>query len=196
MVSSPSKYHWSSYAAFIGKTKAPPFLETEWLLSNFGKGKKEAQRRYKDFVESANIKTLENLKRHITGGFIPGDADFASWVKEIFLSGRQDEKEIPQLKKLKPKVPLETILTAVCGEFGCNQEQILTKGRKKNKARKVAIYLARDLSGMSGKDLGLYFGGVSGALFTIMYNRIVQEAAQNRGLKKRLEKIKNRILNI
>jgi hypothetical protein len=165
-------------------------------LSNIGKGKKEAQRRYKDFVESANIKTLENLKRHITGGFIPGDADFASWVKEIFLSGRQDEKEIPQLKKLKPKVPLETILAAVCGEFGCNQEQILTKGRKKNKARKVAIYLARDLSGMSGKDLGLYFGGVSGALFTIMYNRIVQEAAQNRGLKKRLEKIKNRILNI
>ena len=30
--------------------------------------------------------------------------------KKTFLSGRQDEKEIPQLKKLKPRVPLETFV--------------------------------------------------------------------------------------
>ena len=31
MVPMPSKYQWSSYAAFIGKLKAPPFLETDWF---------------------------------------------------------------------------------------------------------------------------------------------------------------------
>jgi chromosomal replication initiation ATPase DnaA len=90
----------------------------------------------------------------------------------------------------------EAVIDAVCSEFGCNKEQIITKGRKKNKAREVAMHLARDLSGLSGKDLGLYFGGVSGAPVTIMYSRIAQEATQNRRFRKRLEKTRKRILNI
>ena len=40
------------------------------------------------------------------------------------------------------------------------------------KAREVALYIARDMSGMSCKDLAEYFGGVSGALIIIMHNRI------------------------
>jgi REP element-mobilizing transposase RayT len=196
MVPTPSTYQWSSYAAFIGELKVPPFLETDWLLSNFGKRKKIAQRNYKDFVEGADINTVENPHKQITEGFILGDLDFVKWVKETFLSDRQDEKEIPQLKKLKPRIELEIVVDAVCEEFGCTAEQIITKGRKKNKAREIAIHLSRDLSGKSCKDLGLYFGEVSGALITMMNNRIAQEVAQNRRFKHRLENIKKRIFNI
>ena len=56
--------------------------------------------------------------------------------------------------------------------------------------------MARALSGLSGKDLGLYFGRVSGALITVIHKRITQEAAQNKQFKKELDKIKERILNI
>ncbi len=56
---------------------------------------------------------------------------------------------IPQLKRLKPKIQVEAVLKAVSEEFGCDQEQIITKGRKKNKAREVTIYIARDLSGIT-----------------------------------------------
>ena len=55
--------------------------------------------------------------------------------------------------------------------------------------------MARALSGLSGRDLVLYFGGVSGALITVMHKRIEQEAAQNRRFKKELVKIKEQILN-
>ncbi len=196
MVPTAASYQWSSYPAFIGKLKTPQFLEIDRLLSSFGKNKREAKRNYKDFVEGADIKTLENPHGQVTEGFILGDLDFVNWVKETFLSGRQSEKEIPQLKKLKPRVKLETVVNAVCEEFGCDKERIITKGRKKNKAREVAIHVARDLSGMSCKDLGLYFDGVSGALITIMYNRIAKEVAQNRRFKHRIEKTKKRIFNI
>ena len=98
--------------------------------------------------------------------------------------------------KLKPKVQIEAIVDAVSEDFACSAKQIIRKGRKKNKAREVAIHLARDLSGMSCKDLGLYFGGVSGALITIMSNRIAQEIEKNRRFKHRIEMIKTRILNI
>jgi putative transposase len=196
LVPHPAKYKWSSYAAFIGEAKSPAYLETNRLLSTFAKGRKEAKQNYKDFVEHTDITTLEDPNKQVTGGFILGDSDFVNWVKDTYLSGRQDEKEIPQLKKLKPKVKLETIVQAVCAEFGCKGEQIITKGRKKNKAREVAIHLARDLSGMSCKDLGIYFGGVSGALITMMYNRVTKEAEKNKQLKSKIGKVKKQIFNI
>ena len=148
---------------------------------------------YKDFVEHIDIKRIENPNNHVAEGFILGNADFIHWVKETFLSERKEEKEIPQLKKLKPKVKPDKVVQAVCQEFSCNSGQVTTKGRKKNKAREVAIYLARDMSGLSGKDLGMYFGGVSGALITIMYNRTAQEMTQNRRLRNKIERIKQNI---
>ncbi len=87
-------------------------------------------------------------------------------------------------------------MTHYTEEFGCDQEQIITKGRKKNKAREVTIYIARDLSGITCKDLGDFFGGVSGALITMMYNRVAKQAEQNRKLKRKIARIKKQILNI
>lgn len=193
IVSSPLEYQWSSYRAFINKQKAPKFLETDCLLSHFGGNKREAKRKYKDFVEHIDIKRIENPDNHITEGFILGNADFIHWVKETFLSERQEEKEIPQLKKLKPKVKPDRVVQAVCQGFNCNSGQVITKGRKKNRAREVAIYLAKDMSGLSGKDLGMYFGGVSGALITIMYNRTAQKMTQNRRLRNKIRRIKQNI---
>ena len=196
MVSLPAEYQWSSYGAFIGENKALRFLETSWLMSNFGRTKKEAKRNYQDFVEKVDVKALENPSKQVTGGFLLGDADFVNWVKETFLSERNDEKEIPQLKKLKPKVSLVKVVQAVTQEFNCSPERIIAKGRKKNKAREVALYFARDMSGMSCRDLGDYFGGGSGALITIMHKRIAAESKRNRRLKRRIDKIRNQIFNI
>jgi hypothetical protein len=49
------------------------------------------------------------------------------------------------------------------------------------------------MSGMSCKDLGKYFGGVSGALITMTHNKVTRETAENRQLKRRIGKIKKRI---
>jgi chromosomal replication initiation ATPase DnaA len=83
----------------------------------------------------------------------------------------------------------------VCEEFGYNQEQIITKGREKNKAYEVAMYIARDMTGITYKDLGEYFGGVSGALITMMQNRIADELKKNKRLKGRINNIRKLIFN-
>ena len=87
-------------------------------------------------------------------------------------------------------MPLEKVINAVCEEFGCNQEQIITK------AREVTIYIARDLTGITSKNLGEYFVGVSGALITMMHNRIAEESKRNKRLKGRIDNIRNQILKI
>lgn len=37
MVRGLDDYKWSSYRVFVGKTPPPTWLETDWLLSMFGK---------------------------------------------------------------------------------------------------------------------------------------------------------------
>ena len=141
IVQYPSEYPWSSYPSYVGKGKTPDWLETEWLLFQFGKRKKESRKNYQNFVEKVDIQSLENPSKDLTGGFILGAPDFVTWVKDTFLRPRTEEKEIPQLRKLKPKVGAEDIVEAVSMEFGCSTESIIEKGRKKNIARDVAIYL-------------------------------------------------------
>ncbi|MBW1742574.1 MAG: hypothetical protein JRJ47_03990, partial [Deltaproteobacteria bacterium] len=58
IVEKPSEYGWSSYPAIVGKRKTPEWLETGWLLSQFGKKKREAIKNYKNFVENVDIHTL------------------------------------------------------------------------------------------------------------------------------------------
>ena len=151
---------------------------------------------YKAYVEGIEIKALKDPEEDIISGFVLGDIDFVNWVKDTFLLARNDEKEIPQLKRLKPKVSLKSVLQIVSDEFGCSKEKIREKGRKNNKARSLAIYLARDLSGATCSDLGNYFGGVSGAAITVRYNKIVKEMAGDKRLKRKVGKIKARIINI
>jgi chromosomal replication initiation ATPase DnaA len=73
--------------------------------------------------------------------------------------------------------------------------QILRKGAKKNTAGDVAIYLARELSGESGVDLGQYFGNICAAAVTVRYKQISEQIRRNRWLKGRVNRVKNRIVN-
>ena len=57
-------------------------------------------------------------------------------------------------------------IESVCDEFGYREEQVKMWGRKDSKSRAIAIYLARDLSGVSGKGLGAFSDGISGAAIT------------------------------
>jgi len=56
-------------------------------------------------------------------------------------------------------VTLKTIIQSVCDEFGYREEQIKVNGRKDNKAQAITMYLLRDLSRVSCKDLGTSFDG-------------------------------------
>ena len=165
------------------------------MLSSFGKEKKAAMQNYKAFVDGVDSETLENPAKDIVGGFILGDSDFVNWVKETFLSKRDDEDEIPQLRRLKPRVSVGAIVQAVCASFGSSEKQIREKGRKGNKAKDIAIYLARDLSRLSCKELGHFFGGISGAAITVRYTYVATGIERDIKLNRQLKRIRKQILN-
>jgi REP element-mobilizing transposase RayT len=192
----PSEYPWSSYAAYIGKAQSPEWLETKWLLSCFGKSPKESSDNYKQFVEGVDAMAVKNPFEDVSGGLILGNPDFVAWVKKTFLAERKANGEFPQLRKLKPKLTPEAIVEEVCREFRTEKNIIIGKGAKRNIVRDLAIYLSKQYSGGTCKALGEYFGQVSGAAITMTHNRIQSAIDSDKGLRRRLSGIKERILNI
>jgi chromosomal replication initiator protein len=124
-----------------------------------------------------------------------GSKNFIDWVRSTFLSVKRTEREIPQLKELKPRPEIEKIVEEVAKHFKVPAERILKSGRKQNVGRDVAIYLSRELSGLSGKALGRHFGGVSGASITMRFNGIVHSLKKDRKLTENIKLLKQKILN-
>lgn len=53
MCSTPDSWQWSSYPAWIGAARCPPFLTAGWLLAHFGSDQKRARSRLREFVLDA-----------------------------------------------------------------------------------------------------------------------------------------------
>ena len=50
MVPEVSAWAWSSYRTMVGLAPPPAWLETDWMLGQFGSGRRQAQARYSAFV--------------------------------------------------------------------------------------------------------------------------------------------------
>lgn len=96
------QWKWSSYRATAGLARAEKFLTIDWILSQFGSRKAEAQRRYREFVrEGLGEQPWEKLRAQIyLGGdkFIEGHTDGGESIKEV---PREQWKPVrPSLEKL------------------------------------------------------------------------------------------------
>ena len=69
--------------------------------------------------------------------------------------------------------------------YGRNSTNEYIRGCKNNKPRGIAAYLARDLSGATCGKLGDFFGGVSGAAITVRYNKVAEQVAEDKRLKRK-----------
>ncbi len=196
MVKQHDAYPWSSYRAFIGKSPTPAWLETNWLLSLFGKQKKRAARSYQLFVEGTDWNSLENPGKGLVGGVVLGSTDFVNWVKSTLLpKPGATVRNHYQRDKFNLLPSPDTVVDAVCEAFACDRESILAKGRKRNMARDVAIYLSRDLTGKSNVFLGHFFGGISGAGITVRHKHVARHLSASRQFKNRVSIIRNQIIN-
>ena len=192
MVAHLKDYKWSSYRAFSGYEKAPEWLETTFLLKQFGGKKKNATKKYRSFVEAMQKNSIENPFNDVESGFILGSDHFVSCIKEKYLNNNLDGAK-KQLKDLKTKHMPEDVIFHVCNEFKCSQETILQKGKKRNIARDVAIYLSRKMTVQSGVALGVYFGGISGAGITTRFNHIAKKIHGDHRLLNQINKLRERI---
>jgi hypothetical protein len=104
MVKDAKDWPWSSYLAMTGKQDVPEWLETNWLLSQFGRQRKRATTKYEDFVrEGVGLPSLwTELSRQI---YLGGEDFVERMQKELDKSA--DLSGIPRLQRRPKAKPLD-----------------------------------------------------------------------------------------
>ncbi len=193
----PEDYSWSSYRAYVQEGKTiPSWLERDRLLSYFETTTRKAMNRYRRFVEEIDEPFMEDPTTKAVAGSVLGSESFIAWIQEAFLKGHTDNREIPQAKALRSTIPIATVIKTVAQGYGCEEKTIRAKGSKNNRAREHAIYLSRDLCGLTNALLGQEFGGISGAAVTLTCNKVIRSMEEDIAMRIRMEEIRRQILNI
>jgi hypothetical protein len=89
----------------------------------------EAEKGYREFVESVQNQEIENPSGDNISGVVAGGTDFVSCAKQEILNKKSDITEIPQLRSLKARLVPEDLISVVCEAFECSRETILRKGK-------------------------------------------------------------------
>ena len=182
MVRQTEEYKWTSYAAYIGKTKTPQWLTVDWLLQYFGKKTADARKTYRFFVEAA-FGSEEDPLKDTTATLVLGKSEFIENIREKYLSGKKKERDIPALRELT-KTSLEAIMKAVEREFE----------DKPDITRKAAIYISHRYSGRTLREIGHRFG-VGESAVAQASARFEAELRGSRRLKRRIESVR-KVLNL
>jgi REP-associated tyrosine transposase len=106
VVERPEQWKWSSYSATLGYSKGISCLTTDWILAQFGNERKEAIKRYREFVH-AGIKEESPLKK-VKGQMFLGEDRFLEKFKGI-VEGKETLREIPKVQRYIARPSLEKI---------------------------------------------------------------------------------------
>lgn len=106
MVKQIARYPWSSYPATMGLVNRPKWLNTDWLLSQFGKQRAAAQRHYAEFVAQGG--KLPSPWSALRGQVMLGSDAFVEQMRPM-LDEKAGMKEIPRTQRLLHRPSLKAI---------------------------------------------------------------------------------------
>jgi len=145
------KFKWSSYPAYAGFAGKPKWLHTDVILERIG-----GREKYRNAVQAhltcgADPKRFECLR----GRVVLGTAEFVERAKKLVVkvSGEQ-----PDRRFVKSFVSFERIVEVVEKETGLRWAKI--GHLRGNEIRNLVLYLARQRSGMTLREIGQKAGGL------------------------------------
>lgn len=95
-VGSPEQWKWGSYRATAGIEKPHPCLTADWILGQFGAKRKQAEKRYKEFIKAGIGE--KGIWENVRGQSILGEDNF---VERLIghVKGHEEIKEIPKRQR-------------------------------------------------------------------------------------------------
>ncbi len=118
LIKRPEQWKWSSYRATIGLVKSPPFLNVDWILSQFDRRKRVAMEKYRRFVMEGVGE--ESPWEQLKGQIFYGTDEF---IKRLgrFVSEKRSIKEVPRAQRYVGRPSLKELLK---GE-GIDEERVI-----------------------------------------------------------------------
>ncbi|HID94316.1 MAG TPA: hypothetical protein EYP60_09525 [bacterium (Candidatus Stahlbacteria)] len=189
IVSRPEEYRWTSYQEYIHSSTKSDLVNTADTLSCFSKIKSKAMEAYKEYIEEG-VGEEENPFKDTEAGIILGSEKFKAKMKRLLDKIKADE-EIPQIKILRDKVPVDVVIKICSNFYGKRQEDLLKRGKGKWE-RQVAIYLSKIMSSCKNVEVGKYFG-IRGSAVSEVVKAMETKIEASERLQKEIETLKRSI---
>lgn len=184
MVDRPETYPWSSCRFYFHNQGVPDWLALEEVLCQHGRMMRSARQEYKRFLNEGLSSPPRSPLGETIASTILGSPGFVDQIKS-WLQDRLPDREIPATRQLRHDISIGEIEEAVCSTFGVSKESLKVRGRRRNQARAVAVYLCRMLTRMSIEKIGAHFGRISGQAIS----NIVAKVAKQRQWDKKLDSV-------
>jgi len=150
----PGQWKWSSYLATAGLVRGEDWLETEWVLSQFGKVRVLKRRAYRNFVENG----LALKKSPWEGAASRIHFGSEGFQKSLEHPAPEKDPEIPWAHKRPQRPDPEGVLSGVARTYGVEVGSILQKNHRANEPRDVAMFLLRRRAGLGLRNIAMRFG--------------------------------------
>ncbi len=189
----PLRYRWSSLRAYIGREKAPEWLETVEILGLFGQKRGKAQRAYGEFVREGMERGIKTPWDEVRWQSLLGSSSFVEEIEDRFLRDREiGLTEMKGLRESRKRVKPERLVGVVCAYYRIKPGDLPKRSHEYTEAREVASYLMRRYSLMRlveiGEQVGLHYSTVGNVVRKVA-------GSKDRRLRAALNKIEAEIKN-
>ncbi len=188
MVKTPEEYQWSSYRQYIGKEKSTPWLQTEWLLSEYGANYKTAWKKYREFVEAGIENPPEYPAEKIIGQAVLGNKTFVQKVVSN-LKRKGNLGDISAKRHFSGRPGVNEIYRAVCDYYGID-------GLSDSGAQDMFVCVAKEKSHSNNREIAEKIGGKGASAIAHQYRRVMGKIEGNRKSIRQFEKEKKDILSL
>jgi len=185
LVKHPLRYPWSSYSAYGEKNKKWSWLDTEFILAQVSRNKRKAIRGYREYTQRGIAENPEDPLKKTVASTVIGSEKFIEWVRERWVKQERVDREVPAIRKLARRPDLSLILHKCEKRFG----------KTSLESRRMALYLSHHLSGLSLREIGEYFGGISISAVSQNSRRQEKRLKEDAELSKAMSRLRGSILS-
>ena len=154
---------------------------------------REARGRYRASVERGIGGDQENPLKEVYGGSILGAKGFIKDALARLKDGIMDAEEISYRRQLRASYSAEKVIDVVAEHFEVTRHDVM---KRKGLCRSVAIHLTKKHTGMTNREIGEYFGGLSYSAVAKVQERLLAKAGKDIRVMKTIKAISNKMSNV
>jgi REP element-mobilizing transposase RayT len=193
-----SDYPWSSYRDYTQRQAAGhgPAVICAPVWGDLGaRTEREGRKRYREYVRGLLIEESDNPLAEVQRGCYLGGAEFGEWIERLLVGERPISDQVVAHRQWRgPSTTASSMMERISALWGVSLAQIHSRQRP-NEARDVAVYLCREVGAKPVGEIGAVLR-IKGSAVSLAAKRIHQRIAADQELRKRLEAVKNELINI
>ncbi len=183
------KYKWSSYRGYAGLVKQKAFVREDLVLGEFGdcKRSQKSKVRYRQFVEEGLLRELETPFDQVRWQSVLGDESFAQRIRDGLQSKHEQPREMIGVRHVLQTAAPDELIDRVAKHYRITREKLVDERSHGSDARNVAMWLLRQKSALTLREIGLLFGGIDYAAVSDRIRRVDREIETRKQLRRTCE---------